>query len=161
MDDCTAAIIGTVSQCVSAAVKDLPLSPVDVAFNGADWVWLWRDRSEAQNLFAETSIHVRPDPHAREGFELQILASAWNPEQPGASAGRLYYARYFESAPRVSERQDLISELKNHIEAAHSGALALARELSGIQTARSEAYEVLLSRVRSNNEEPDLQHRFE
>jgi hypothetical protein len=88
MKDCTASIIQTLGQCVCSAIEDLPLSPVDVAFNGADWVWLWRRRSEDQSSFVETSVHVHPDPYQCDGFELQILGSAWNPEQPGASAGR-------------------------------------------------------------------------
>lgn len=159
MEDCTAAIIASVGQCVAAAVKDLRLSPVDVAFNGGDWVWMWTERIEDQKLFLETSVHVRPDPHAREGFELQVLASAWDPEQPGASAARLYYARYFESLPRSGARQGSISELRDQLEAAHSGAVALGRELPDIQAARSEAYEVLQRRVRSNGDQSGSQHR--
>jgi hypothetical protein len=73
----------------------------------------------------------------------------------------MYYARYFETLPSGDKRPGFVSELRDQIKAAHFGAIALARELPEIQTARSEAYEALQRIARQNGRESDQERRVE
>jgi len=73
------------------------------------------------------------------------------------SAGRLYYARYFEALPSTNERPSFTSELTSNLREAWSGAVALAEELPSMEDRRNDAYQSLQNRVQSPNEREDRQ----
>lgn len=109
------------------------------AFDGDSWVWAWFETDEPRKVNAsarEVLVRVHPDA-LEKGFEIEISAVAWLLEKRQIAEKRNYYTRYVEIRTVGRNKNELESQIAEHLCSASDGALEIAKSLPTLEKRRN------------------------
>ena len=108
------------------------------AFDGDSWVWAWFETDEPRKVNAsarEVLVRVHPDA-LEKGIEIEVSAVAWLLEKRQIADKRNYFTRYVEIRAVGRNKNELESQIKEHLYSAWEGVYEIAKSLPTLEKRR-------------------------
>jgi hypothetical protein len=129
---------------------------VSSGFDGAAFVWIWRDEvdAEGEKALIEASARARPDPKYAEiemsgtGAEIEVSGRTWLVEKSHIAWARTYWQRYLTQTQLEldSKNGTIMGEVAGALASAWKGASDHAKHLMGLDARRREVLQEVVTK---------------